>query len=110
MSTRELLDLAAKAAGIEITWEHGQDFPERVTLFRGHLANYDRWDPLNDDGDALRLAVALQAAKGSSWVICLSIGDNRTACEFHYACGPDSAANVRRAIVIAAAEHGKTLP
>ena len=58
MTDRELLDLAAKAAGIEITWEHGQDYPERVELFRGHLANYEPWDPLNDDGDAFRLGVA----------------------------------------------------
>ncbi|MFE1574361.1 hypothetical protein ACFIQG_21580 [Comamonas odontotermitis] len=60
MTDRELLDLAAKAAGIEITWEHGQDFPERVELFRGHLANYEPWNPLTDDGDALRLAVKLR--------------------------------------------------
>lgn len=56
MKDRELLELAAKAAGIDVTWERGQDCPERVELFRGHLANYEPWDPLNDDGDALRLA------------------------------------------------------
>lgn len=59
MTDKELLTLAAKAAGVEITWEHGQDYPERLELFRGHLQNYERWDPLNDDGDALRLAVKL---------------------------------------------------
>ncbi|MEJ5149809.1 hypothetical protein [Comamonas sp. MYb396] len=59
MTDRELLELAAKAAGIEITWEHGRDYPERVELFRGHLANYEPWDPLNLDGDAFRLVAQL---------------------------------------------------
>jgi len=45
MTDRELLELAAKAAGLEVVTPtmlaHGQ------------------WDPLTDDGDALRLAVKL---------------------------------------------------
>lgn len=106
MTDLELLELAGKAVGMDGVYD--ADF-DRVVLFDSEITP-TMWNPLTDDGDALRLAVALQAAKGISWVICLSIGDNRTACEFHYACGPDPAANVRRAIVIAAAEHGKTLP
>lgn len=118
MTDRELLELAAKAVGInggdeDFTDPIGRKFVDSLGLWVhvGAFEDMGRWfNPLNDDGEVLRLAVALQAAKGASWVICLSIGDNRTACEFHYACGPDPAANVRRAIVIAAAEHGKTLP
>lgn len=57
LSDRELLELAAKASGYGVescreddeihikTWDHG---------------NYTRWEPLTDDGDALRLAVRAQ--------------------------------------------------
>lgn len=107
MTDRELLELAAKAVGLRITWE-----PDHKChwINPGQGIQIDPWNPLRDDGQALRLAVALQAAKGASWVICLSIGDNRSACEGHYGWGADPAANVRRAIVIAAAEHGKAVP
>jgi hypothetical protein len=57
-NSRSLLERAAKAAGIELEWDS-----------RGAFA-YDRdaggsgkariWNPLTDDGDALRLAVKLQ--------------------------------------------------
>ena len=53
MTDRELLELAAKAAGYEVLDWYG----ERYTTTDG-----DRlfpWNPLADDGDALRLAVAL---------------------------------------------------
>lgn len=55
---KTLLELAAKSAGIEITWENSHQFPERLEYFRG-LPNYFSWNPLKDDGDALRLAVKL---------------------------------------------------
>ena len=51
MTDRELLEAAAKAAGIEIEYIH-DDLYRRV---KGIGAV--RWNPLNDDGDALRLAV-----------------------------------------------------
>ena len=44
-SDRELLEMAAKAAGIEC-----------VTPT---MIDHDQWNPLTDDGDALRLAVSL---------------------------------------------------
>ena len=47
MTDRELLELAAKAAGIEYH-NYGMEW------FDAH------WNPLADDGDALRLAVKLQ--------------------------------------------------
>ena len=48
---RELLELAAKASGeLTASW-YGND-----AYFDGVLS---RWNPLNDDGDALRLAVRL---------------------------------------------------
>ena len=42
---RELLEMAAKAAGVE--------------LVTPTMIGHDLWNPLDDDGDALRLAHAL---------------------------------------------------
>jgi hypothetical protein len=55
MTDRELLELAAKAAGINtkrsLQYADGAyDWPEKA----------GRWNPLSDDGDALRLAVKLR--------------------------------------------------
>ena len=49
MSDRELLEMAAKAAGIELP-----NPTLRVTHMRGVAPKL--WNPLTDDGDALRLA------------------------------------------------------
>jgi hypothetical protein len=58
MSDREMLELAAKAAGYVIRdstrWKN--TVVCQVTLDDGST-NYVRWNPLADDGDALRLAV-----------------------------------------------------
>lgn len=51
MTDKELLQYAAKAAGIEVEWS---DITE---CFWG---DGDSWIPLDDDGDALRLAVKLR--------------------------------------------------
>ena len=48
MTDRELIEAAAKAAGVYLA-------PE----WRGHHKHLPDWNPLEDDGDALRLAVAL---------------------------------------------------
>ncbi len=50
---RELLEAAAKAAGIEFGWIH--DTP-RIRAEMG----WTPWNPLTDDADALRLAVKLK--------------------------------------------------
>lgn len=54
MTDRELLELAAKAAGITVL-PHLQDANVvALRVFGGY------WAPLTDDGDALRLAVRLE--------------------------------------------------
>jgi hypothetical protein len=60
MTDREYLLLAAKAAGIEFAWNDGQcGYPAVAgTLFDG-VQWLISWNPLADDGDALRLAVKL---------------------------------------------------
>ena len=57
MSTdRELLELAAKAAG----WHETKADTEGWISVRSHPLNeWEIWNPLIDDGDALRLAVKL---------------------------------------------------
>lgn len=50
---RELLEMAAKAAEMEYGWQHVYDD------YDGCTADAYDWNPLTDDGDALRLAVKL---------------------------------------------------
>jgi hypothetical protein len=54
MSDVELLELAAKAAGLDIVM--GDNFGTPWPMFRNNGA---QWSPLTDDGDAFRLAVKL---------------------------------------------------
>jgi hypothetical protein len=90
MTDRELLEFAAKAAGIEINWFKW----ERLT---------NQWNPLTDDGDALRLAVKLRLTP--------HIDGNLTDCEdCTVAHLDDPYAATRRAITRAAAEIGKAMP
>lgn len=109
MTDKELLELAAKAAGID--GEYVENSPLNGAYRTGI---YDRfleheWNPLTDDGDSLRLAVKLdmvvdtmeRVIVGSVPSVCVEIDfDEQSAC-------PESA--VRRAIVRAAAEIGKEM-
>lgn len=53
MSDREMLEAAAKAAGVELMWSRIADIGPR------NVETGNTWNPLTDDGDALRLAVKL---------------------------------------------------
>lgn len=55
---RELLELAARAAGIELVDKIGAHFIVNDYLNHG-LGTSKPWNPLENDGDALRLAVKL---------------------------------------------------
>ncbi len=108
MSDRELLEAAAKAAGLEFKWEELRGGAGNVGGYaRARQPGADAfpiWRPLTDDGDALRLAVALRMCVepwGSGAAAVVSI-DNRAICaEPHYGDDPERA--TRRAIVRAAA-------
>lgn len=56
MTDRELLELAAKAAGIRLEWDGD---PRQWQPMHYEGKTYHFWNPLTDDGDALRLAVKL---------------------------------------------------
>ncbi|MCY1549059.1 hypothetical protein D9M68_852090 [compost metagenome] len=106
---RELLELAAKAAGIEYHIDHLDGTPKLVANNYGAV-----WNPLYSDGQALRLAVKL---------------DLHVQCDFKeesskvYVYGGwvgngieeepgelDKFGATRRAIVRAAAEIGRSMP
>ena len=56
MTDLELLERAAKAAGMEVLWLPAA--PGRRAMF--WASKTGEWNPLADDGDALRLAVKLK--------------------------------------------------
>ena len=89
MTDRELLELAAKAAGLEVV---------TPTMLK-----YGQWNPLTDDGDALRLAVKLNLfntrSKGYEW----------PDAELFARHEDDPYAATRRGITRAAAEIGKSM-
>lgn len=116
MTDRELLELAAKAAGIK-GLACGDGIQQHFK-HRDGTHTYPLWNPLTDDGDALRLSVKLglqvAPANGSkedipecyrhSSLMGRSIDG---AAERHFE-APYAA--TRRAIVRAAAEIGRAMP
>ncbi len=108
MNDRELLEKAAKAAGIDV--------PKKLNswLTYGDKYGFQWWNmdgtktektfnPMHDDGDALRLAVRLKMS--------LSVGIARSdAGEFSDFSDPCDYAATRRAIVRAAAAIGEAMP
>lgn len=60
MTDRELLELAAKAAGSDV-FELDGGWVQKIGKEIDGLERWvGRWNPLEDDGDALRLAVKLE--------------------------------------------------
>ncbi|HCF5688134.1 TPA: hypothetical protein NIH14_001814 [Pseudomonas aeruginosa] len=104
MNDRTLLELAARAAGYVVRWHddtltHGPAFtiedPENPYVFK-------IWNPLTDDGDALRLAVSTSLHKRLHEIL---TGPAYRADALSY--GEQCA--TRRAITRAAAEIGKSM-
>lgn len=58
MGDRKLLELAAKAAGARMT-DYSDKTPDHWSIKHADGV-WRRWNPLEDDGDALRLAVKLR--------------------------------------------------
>lgn len=117
MTDRELLELAAKAAGIHIgpdsPWSGYSDRDGFYTTNMDGSAVTWRWNPLTDDGDALRLACDLclqvyPVARTSSGTACSAVASvtgtrlSEIADQMH-----ETRSATRRAIVRAAAEIGK---
>jgi len=104
MTDRELLELAAKAAGLEIkaVWYDTTN----VALILIGAGNEGLWSPLINDGDAFRLFVKLNL-----WIQFEETIDAWEYCGIRASepYGDDNNAATRRAIVRAAAEIGKTM-
>jgi hypothetical protein len=116
MTDKELLELAAKAARFEIdvrasfmTWRENN-----LIALVNSSGEHSLWNPLTDDGDALRLAVKLRlelvslkdtivSSRAVAWK------DGTAQCCLWEPENDDSYAATRRAIVRAAAEIGKSL-
>lgn len=115
---RELLELAAKAAGIELQDDH---------YWRDGF--WTRWNPLTDDGDALRLAVKLGISIDHDYievgmltaggmtdgeyemgVEAWKVTEKATTIKCEELHGHDPLAATRLAITRAAAEIGKEMP
>jgi hypothetical protein len=106
MTDKELLELAAKAAVIEIIQWSGRDVGQESAAIMPHGIE---WNPLTDDGDALRLAVKLRMNVFHAGIRVFALdeeGDIEEA-EGHEL---DPYAATRRAITRAAAEIGKVMP
>jgi hypothetical protein len=105
MDDRELLELAAKAGGIAGEYRAGLGIcpPELSQLHKFW------WNPLTDDGDALRLAAGLCLNVLSSEACVVAEDEKGVECiEYFY--GPeDYTSGWRRAIVRAAASIGEAL-
>lgn len=111
---RELLELAAKAAGIsggwgdKIEYHNGAVDLRDVWILEGD--DFVPWNPLIDDGDALRLAAALELelliyhGYGEVWADCLC-GNHRGVAVFT----ENRADDYRHAIVRAAASIGEQM-
>ena len=107
MTDREMLEMAAKAAGI------GQHL---LTPDARAADGFREWNPLTDDGDALRLAVGLRITphigcnltedKWSTEAEWSHQGEGGFVWEPHI---DDPLAATRRAIVRAAAEIGRSM-
>lgn len=114
MNDRELLELAAKAVGG--IYDSGTDC---ISMDGG--IDFEQWEPLEDDGDALRLANDLGLTIGQGWTsayVDLCSGEilglmPHGGCqhEVHWEeFGGDRHAACRKAIVLCAAQIGRYTP
>lgn len=111
MTDRELLELAAKAAGLQLcgyslVGENEDD--EECEVLEAAFVKLSQqqeiatmWNPLTDDGDALRLAVTLSFIDDGDWPAVTN--------EIYTHCNGDWFAATRRAITIAAAKVGREM-
>jgi hypothetical protein len=107
-SDRELLELAARAAGMKI---HTKNQAERDEMGFGHkgmwiVGGSSGWNPLTDDGDALRLAVRLGLQVSVTTESCRAETLPRLGVRVN---DKDELSATRRAIVRAAAAIGEAM-
>ena len=113
---KELLEMAAKAANLHVLWDE-----QYKCLQMSYKPGYwfEEWNPLTDDGDALRLAVKLdlcvirETLREPIVSVVTHLGTFNQLTAYRTAWEPlngEPYAATRRAIVRAAAEIGKAMP
>lgn len=96
MNDKELLEMAAKAAGISIiSYQHG-----KINCTLDGKKNF-HWNPLTEDADAFRLMVQLNMV--SKHLFLEFLGEENHSCEGDYYKA------TRKAVVRAAAEIGRMM-
>lgn len=130
MTDRELLELAAKAAGFgapdtggtcwtESEYPRGSGQHGTLWNYVGYMDAAQLWNPLADDGDALRLAVKLSiglvSMKGPAGMRTnekpyVSAFDPFGLIDIRVDHGDDPLKAMRQAIVRAAAQIGRSMP
>jgi hypothetical protein len=113
MTDQELLTLAAKAAGLKLDCSRANGGPspnDGFDVSGNAVLDWHKgttWNPLTDDGDALRLAVKLRLMLDVT-----AEGAGAQALNVAWCpepCGTDPYAATRRAIVRAAAAIGRAM-
>lgn len=108
MNERELLEMAAKAACHEFKWDQSRGSKSsRLRILVGD--RWVVWDPLTDDGHALRLAVKLNLLI-DCYSTCARPLPDSAGWSYGEQAGADQFASTRRAIVLTAAEIGRSMP
>ena len=120
MTDRDLLKLAAKAAGVDARWSPDgllRDCTDGHPAMNIYAA--PTWNPLTDDGDALRLAVKLRLPMSFASTDCWGADEPATHVSkkhidsewvpFREPHNGNPCAATRRAIVRAAAEIGRNM-
>lgn len=110
---KELIELAAKAAGITLVSKliPNSDGTETLEFFQLFDAGrIGTWNPLKDDGDAFRLSVKLKIDvdhyEGGEYVEAFKYSTIKVFCEDYLS---DPYAATRKAITRAAAEIGRNM-
>lgn len=109
MDDRQILEMAAKAAGFDFEWRNNPDECGLPCMAHVHNGVFQEWwRPLDDDGDALRLAVKMrfeiQCYPGMAGVIYDDGTPDGGYIQQNPEKGQSDGMAVRRAIVRAAAE------
>lgn len=105
---RELLELAAKAAGIVVRWHEQSHYGPTMEIMEGEEGG-PPWNPLTDDGDALRLAERLRFTLAfSEWEV--DVEGERVMDGERFSGHDSRLPTMRRCIVRAAAAIGKAMP
>jgi len=109
MTDKELLEFAAKAAGIDLS---SYEWRQEEYFAKGKYEETVIWDPLIDDGDALRLSATLrlQVKPGKHKGDGCTVESKEAGVVGCTAFRDDPCEQMRRAIVMVAAGIGKAMP